>query len=153
MPLDWVLLGMIGNSIHNIGCHYFWAGLIALPKNTLPIRVSFQVFCESWHLMKPPQKTYKNVETYAIPKSHSQENSSVTGPTYLPNDFQNSILTTSNFAPLTNVDKVGSWMSSKCNRCIITSSNPHQLCDPTQHPPVVHHPLQICYDYSIVDEP
>jgi len=26
-----------GNSIPKIGCHYFWSGLIALPKNTLPI--------------------------------------------------------------------------------------------------------------------
>jgi len=26
-----------GNSIPKIGCHYFWPGLIALPKNTLPI--------------------------------------------------------------------------------------------------------------------
>jgi hypothetical protein len=27
-----------GNSIPKIGCHYFWPGLIALPKNTLPIK-------------------------------------------------------------------------------------------------------------------
>ncbi len=27
-----------GNFIHKIGCHYFWPGLIALPKNTLPIQ-------------------------------------------------------------------------------------------------------------------
>ncbi len=26
-----------GNSNPKIGCHYFWPGLIALPKNTLPI--------------------------------------------------------------------------------------------------------------------
>jgi hypothetical protein len=26
-----------GNSILKIGCHYFWPGLIALPKNTLPV--------------------------------------------------------------------------------------------------------------------
>jgi hypothetical protein len=26
-----------GNYIPKIGCHYFWSGLIALPKNTLPI--------------------------------------------------------------------------------------------------------------------
>jgi hypothetical protein len=25
------------NSIPNIGCHYFWPGLIALPRNTPPI--------------------------------------------------------------------------------------------------------------------
>jgi hypothetical protein len=28
-----------GNSIPKIGCHYFWPGLVALPKNTLPIQV------------------------------------------------------------------------------------------------------------------
>jgi hypothetical protein len=27
------------NSIPNIGCHYFWPGLIALPKNTLDLLV------------------------------------------------------------------------------------------------------------------
>jgi len=26
-----------GNSIPSFGCHYFWPGLLALPKNTLPI--------------------------------------------------------------------------------------------------------------------
>jgi hypothetical protein len=26
-----------GNSIHKIGCHYFWPGRIAFPNNTLPI--------------------------------------------------------------------------------------------------------------------
>jgi hypothetical protein len=26
-----------GNSIPKIGCHYFWPGRIAFPKNTLPI--------------------------------------------------------------------------------------------------------------------
>jgi hypothetical protein len=26
------------NSIHTIGCHYFWPGVITLPKNTLPIQ-------------------------------------------------------------------------------------------------------------------
>jgi hypothetical protein len=29
-----------GKSIPNIGCHYFWPGLIALPKNTPPIMMS-----------------------------------------------------------------------------------------------------------------
>jgi hypothetical protein len=28
-----------GNSIPKIGCHYFWPGLIALPKNTLPVEL------------------------------------------------------------------------------------------------------------------
>ncbi len=28
------------NSIPSIGCHYFWPGLIALPKNTRPIMMS-----------------------------------------------------------------------------------------------------------------
>jgi len=27
------------NSIPKIGCHYFWPGLIALPKNTIPIHI------------------------------------------------------------------------------------------------------------------
>ncbi len=35
-----------GNSIHKIGCHYFWPGLIALPKNTPPIQ-SFWKMVES----------------------------------------------------------------------------------------------------------
>jgi hypothetical protein len=37
------------NSIPNIGCHYFWPGLIALPKNTLPIMMSnYGVFIGPW---------------------------------------------------------------------------------------------------------
>jgi len=108
-----------------------------------------RVFCESWQFDKTSPKK-QNVETYAS-KSHSPENSLLQDlPT--PSDFQNSIFTTSTFAPFTNVDKVGSWMSSKCNRCIIISSNPILPNYVTQHPPV-HHPLQLCYDYSIVDEP
>ncbi len=31
------LLMLHGNSIPKIGCHYFWPGRIAFPKNTLPI--------------------------------------------------------------------------------------------------------------------
>jgi hypothetical protein len=34
------------NSIPKIGCHYFWPGLIALPKNTLPIHI------QSWDIMR-----------------------------------------------------------------------------------------------------
>jgi len=30
---------LLGNSISKIGCHYFWPGLILLPKNTLTIRL------------------------------------------------------------------------------------------------------------------
>ncbi len=35
--LTQLLIWLHGNSITKIGCHYFWPGLIALPKNTLPI--------------------------------------------------------------------------------------------------------------------
>jgi hypothetical protein len=35
-PLPATSHSLHGNSIPNIGCHYFWPGLIALPKNTLP---------------------------------------------------------------------------------------------------------------------
>jgi hypothetical protein len=30
---------LLGNYILKIGCHYFWPGLIPLPKNTLTIRL------------------------------------------------------------------------------------------------------------------
>jgi hypothetical protein len=41
-----LLIGCNRNSICKISCHYFWPGLIALPKNTLPIQ-SFWKIVES----------------------------------------------------------------------------------------------------------
>jgi hypothetical protein len=117
----------------------------------LPIRASFEVFCESWQFDETFPKKIK-CWNLCIQKSFSREFFCYRTYLSIPNDFQNSIFTTSTFAAFTNVDKVGSWMSSKCNRCIIISSNPILPNYVTQHPPV-HHPLQLCYDYSIVDEP
>jgi hypothetical protein len=38
-----------GNSIPKIGCHYFWPGLISLPKNTLPVYGSYiSIEEEAW---------------------------------------------------------------------------------------------------------
>ncbi len=50
--------------------------VVIITQLGLPLRYSVRFD----NLMKPPPQK-KNVETYAS-KSHSQENSSVTGPTY-----------------------------------------------------------------------
>jgi hypothetical protein len=41
-----------GNSIPNIGCHYFWPGLIALSKNTLPDLFTNFATSENWKMAK-----------------------------------------------------------------------------------------------------
>ncbi len=41
-----------GNSIPNIGCHYFWPGLIALSKNTLPYLFTNFATSENWKMAK-----------------------------------------------------------------------------------------------------
>ncbi len=41
-----------GNSIPNIGCHYFWPGLIALSKNTLPDLFTNFATSGNWKMTK-----------------------------------------------------------------------------------------------------
>jgi hypothetical protein len=68
-----------GNSIPKIGCHYFSPGLIALPKNTLPIGLfkfliivlikiwpstnvyHIQQSFDCFHSEPPPQSAWKNL--------------------------------------------------------------------------------------------
>jgi len=40
-----------GNSIPKMGCHYFWPGLTALPKKSLPI-------LGQGHFLAPPMNVY-----------------------------------------------------------------------------------------------
>jgi hypothetical protein len=39
-----LLFWLHGNSIPKIGCHYFWLGLIALPRNTLLNRENIYIY-------------------------------------------------------------------------------------------------------------